>query len=168
MSRHMTWRVRIIVLLYSTLGLGSAANAQDMARQVRFSTTSAAGDRRWQGHVERLTPDSLYLRVRGTDTIAAFPRKVIRSVERERRVHAGRAAGVGCLTLGAGLGALGYFGTHDPDSPGLEKTAGVLGLVVGRGVGAVGGLIVSAVRSHEWEPCVLPDSIPSTVPPNDR
>jgi hypothetical protein len=144
----MTTRACIIGLLYATVWPASAANAQELSRQVRFITASVAGDQQWQGYLERLTPDSLQLRVRGTDTIAAFSRPAVRSVERERVVNPGSAARVGCVTVGAALGALGFFGTHDPDSPGLEKTLGVLGLAVGCAGGAVGGLVVSATRSR--------------------
>jgi hypothetical protein len=164
----MTWRASIIGLLSMTAGLAPAANAQDALRQIRFITASGVGDHRWQGYIERLTPDSLHVRVRGTDTVAAFSRAVVRSVERERESHPGRAAGIGCLAVGTALGALGYFGTNDPDSPGLEKVAGVLGLGVGCALGAVGGVIVSAVRSRGWEPWLLPDSMPSIVPRDER
>lgn len=164
----MTWQACFIGLLCTTAGLPSVANAQEAPRQVRFVTATVAGDLRWQGYLEQVTPDSLRLRVRGTDTIAAFSRSSIRSVERERLVHPGRAVGVGCLAVGAALGALGYFGTHDPDSPGLEKIAGALGLGVGCVVGAAGGFIVSAVRGRGWEPWLLPDSISSTVRPRER
>lgn len=127
---------------------------------MRVVAAGADGDRRWQGFVERLTGDSLYLRLLGTDSIAAFSRNAIRSVERRNPSRPGRAVGIGCLALGGALGALGYFGTHDPDSPGLEKTAGVLGLAAGCGLGAVGGLVVSAVRHRDWEPWILPDQLP--------
>jgi len=159
----MTWQARIIGFLYATVWLASAVKAQDLSRQVRFVTASVAGEQRWQGYVERLTPDSLQLGVRGTDTIAAFSRPAVRSVERERVINPRRAAGVGCATVGTALGALGFFGTHDPDSLGLEKTLGVLGFAVGCAGGAVGGLIVSATRSHGWESWALPDTLPVNV-----
>src|SRR5215475_11301588 len=127
----MTRRTRIIGLLYATVWPASAAHAQELSRQVRFITASVVGEQQWQGYLERLTPDSLQLRVRGTDTIAAFSRRAVRSVEREIIINPGRAASVGCVTVGGALGALGFFGTHDPDSPGLEKTLGVLGFAVG-------------------------------------
>lgn len=161
----MTRRTRIIGLLCTTVGLASRAGAQDVSRQIRFTTTGAAGDHQWRGYVERLTPDSLRLRVRGTDTVASFSRSVVRSVERERLVNRGSAALVGCVTVGGALGAFGYLGTHDPDAPGLDTVAGVLGFGVGCGVGAAGGLVVSAVRSRGWEPWLLPDSLPPTARP---
>jgi len=161
----MTPGLRRIGLCSLILGLASTVDAQEVPRQVRFTTTAGGGDHRWQGRFERLTRDSLYIGPFGTDTTAAFSRTAIGSLERGRLVHSGRAAGIGCLALGAALGALGYFGTHDPDSPGLEKTAGVLGLAVGCGVGAVGGFLVSVVRGHGWEPWTPPDSGLSIVPP---
>ena len=164
----MTLRTRVLEFLCITVGIVSGLHAQDVPRQIRFVVATDAGERGWQGYLARLTPDSLQLRVRGTDTIATFSRSVVRSVERVHRRSPGQAAGVGCLAAGAALGALGYFGTHDPDSPGLEKVAGGLGLIVGCGVGALGGLAVAAVRGHGWEPWVLPDSILPSVPPNVR
>jgi hypothetical protein len=160
------WRSGIGVVLCMTLGLASALGAQSVALRVRFLTTSDTGTRKWQGYIAELTPDSLRLRVGGTDSIVVFSRSVIRSVERERPDQSARAAGMGCLTGGGLLGALGYFGTHDPDSPGLEKQVGVLALVVGCAVGGVAGLIVDAAQHDSWEPWVLPDSIPSSVPSN--
>jgi hypothetical protein len=165
-DRYMTWRPGIGVFLCMTLGLASALGAQSIHRQVRFLTDSDGGIRKWQGYVTELTPDSLRLRVGGSDSIVVFSRSAIRSVEREPPDRSERAAGVGCLIGGGVLGALGYFGTHDPDSPGLEKQVGVLALVVGCAVGGVGGLIVDAVQPKSWEAWVLPDSIPSSVPSN--
>jgi len=164
----MIRRARIIGLLYAAAWPASAANAQGLSRQVRFITASAAGAQQWQGYLERLTLDSPQLRVRGTDTIAAFSRLAVRSVERERIVNPRRAAGVGCVTAGAALGPLGFFGTHDPDSPGLEKILGVLGFAVGCAGCTVGGLIVSAARSRGWESWALPDSLTAGVPRNGR
>ena len=142
------------LLVFAMLTVASSASAQDASRQIRFNVDA----RQWQGFIERLTPDSLYLRVRGTDSIGAFSRSAISSVERERVSHPGAAAGIGCLAIGAPLGALGYFGTHDPDSPGIEKVAGVLGFGVGCVVGALGGFLLETVSSHGWEPWPLPNS----------
>lgn len=140
------------------------AHAQGVPQEVRFLSQGPRGDR-WQGRLERLTRDSLYLRVRGSDTVLAFSRLAVDSVERSRLVRIPTAVAIGCVAVGGALGALGYFGTHDPDSPGLEKTAGAVGLVVGCGVGAIGGLIVSAVRAHQWEPWTLPEESQSSVGP---
>jgi hypothetical protein len=152
----MLRRLHIIGLVCTAISLARDARAQDpsrqdLSRQVRFIGASASRVQRWQGYIERVTPDSLYLRVRGTDSTATFLRSSISSLERERIVNTGAVVGAGCLAVGVPLGALGYFGTHDPDSPGLQKVAGALGFVVGCGAGAVGGLIVSAVRAHGWE-----------------
>jgi len=155
----MNWLASVVGVLYAMIGLASGANAQRVSQQVRFVSPGPNGSEQWQGYIERLTPDSLFLRVHGVDTVAAFSRTIVRSIERQRGKNAARAASVGCLTVGGALGALGYFGTHDPDSPGLKKTAGVIGLVVGCGVGAVGGLVVAAVNGREWEPWIPPDQI---------
>lgn len=159
----MTWRPAIGVFLCMTLGLASALGAQSVPPQVRFLTASDGGNRKWQGYITELTPDSLRLRVGGTDSMVVFSRSVIHSVERQHP-ESGRAVGMGCLTVGGLFGAVGYFGTHDPDSPGIEKQVGVLALVVGCVVGGVGGLIVDTVQHRSWEPWVLPESIPSSVP----
>jgi hypothetical protein len=146
----------------------SRASAQDVP-EVRFVAEGGRGGH-WQGYLERLTRDSLYLRVRGTDSLAAFSRVVIDSVERHRLVKVPRAVGIGCLAVGAPLGALGYFGTHDPDSPGIERTVGAVAFVVGCGVGAIGGAIVAAGRGPRWEPWALPAELPpsSATPPQSR
>jgi len=167
----MTWCVRVIGFLCTTLGLASALDAQAVPHQVRFFIATSDVDHQWQGYLERLTPDSLYLRVPGSDTIAAFPRSVVRSVERERRVSRGRAAGMGCVAVGAALSAVIFESvthSHNADDRAYTPIAGTIGLGVGCAAGAVGGLIVSAVRSHGWEPWILPGSIPSPEPPNER
>jgi len=163
-TAHMIDRTRIIGLLSAMVTLGVGASAQDVPRHIRFVTTAAAGDVRWEGDLEWLTPDSLGLRLRDADTTAVFPRTLIGSVERERPVHQGQAAGVGCLTGGIALGVLGLVGTHDPDSPGLETKVGAFGAVVGCGLGAVGGLLISATHRDTWDPWPLPDSIPGAAP----
>jgi len=164
----MAWRPFAIGFLRGTIIAVIAATpayAQSLPQEVRFL---AGGTRavHWQGYLERLTRDSLFVRVRGTDTVAAFARTAVDSVERQRLVKIPKAASVGCLTVGGALGALGYFGTHDPDSPGLEKTVGVVGAVVGCGIGAIGGLVASAIRGHQWEPWTLPAEIPMSPPPD--
>jgi hypothetical protein len=155
----MTPNASPFVLAFScTLAVAPAAKAQELPRHVRITVGTAAAEARWEGSPERLSPDSLYLRVRGADTVAVFSRTAIRSAERRRVVNSGRIVGAGCVAGGVALGALGYFGTHDPDSPGLEKTFGLIGLGVGCLVGGAGGIIVSAVRGHGWEPWTLPTS----------
>lgn len=159
----------IIGLLCASAGLARSATAQ-AGPQVRFNTADSAGDHEWTGRLAWVTPDSLHVLVHGADKIVAFSRAVVRGVERRRwKVLPTRAAGIGCLATGAALGALGYFGTHDPDSPGLEKTIGVIGAVAGCAAGAVGGLVTSAVRGHRWESWSLPDSASFlTDPPRER
>ena len=144
-----------VTVFCTTIGTARAARAQ----LVRFVADSRDGSDRWTGYVERLTRDSLYLRCCHVDSVAVFPRTALRSVERQRVVNVKRAVGVGCLAVGGPLAALGYFGTHDPDSPGLEKTVGAVAGVVGCAVGAVGGLLVSAARADKWEPWPLPDTL---------
>jgi opacity protein-like surface antigen len=155
----MPWRSPLLAVLLATPALAPAAIAQDPYRPIRFTTADTAGVHRWQGFFEGLTADSLYMRFRDADSISAFSRSAIGSVERQREIHALRGVGIGCLAVGAPLGALGYFGTHDPDSPGLEKIAGVLGFGTGCVAGGIGGLIVSAVRRNGWERWPLPDSV---------
>jgi len=152
----MIRRLHIIGLVCTAISLAPDARAQDasrhdLSRQVRFIGPSASGVQRWEGYIERVTSDSLYLRVRGTDSTATFLRSSISSLERERVVNVGAAVGTGCLAVGVPLGALGYFGTHDPDSPGIEKLVGAVSFVAGCGIGAIGGLIVSGIRAHGWE-----------------
>ena len=164
----MHWRSFAIVVLPASIAaaVAPAAGAQSSPQEIRFlSQTGQSGY--WHGYLERLTPDSLYLRVYGRDSIAAFSRLAVDSVQRPRLVKVPRAVGIGCLALGGPLGALGYFGTHDPDSPGIEKTVGAVAFVVGCGVGAIGGAIVAAVHGNQWEPWTLPAEFPSSPPRND-
>ena len=150
--------LEILAVISSMAVLTPAASAQEPYRRIRFTTADSSGVHRWEGFLESVTRDSLYVRIRDVDSISAFSRTAIGSLERQRDIHRLRSVGIGCLAVGASLGALGYFGTHDPDSPGLEKIAGALGLGVGCLAGGLGGLIVSAIPHREWEPWVLPES----------
>jgi len=161
----MIAQLRFIGVLPALMVLPNEVAGQEAPSRVRFVATGAMEDVRWQGAFERLTTDSLYIRVRVADTMAAFSRTTIRSVERDAPTRAGRTAGIGCLVLGTALGAQGYFGTHDPDSPGLENRIGVLSFVVGCAVGAFFGPIVSGNHGEHWQPWVLPDSL---VAPTSR
>jgi len=156
----MILRTLFLAILLATGALAPAAIAQDPSRPIRFTTADAAGVHHWEGFFEGLTPDSLFVRFRDADSVSAFARSAIGSVERQREIHGLRNVGIGCLAVGAPLGALGFFGTHDPDSPGLEKIAGVLGFGAGCVAGGIGGLVVSAVRRNGWERWSLPDSLP--------
>jgi hypothetical protein len=161
----MASRSLVIGLFHTTIAVAvsaNVANAQGGPQEVRFLAQGMSGGH-WQGYLERLTRDSLYLRVRGTDTVAAFSRLALDSVERLRLVKVPRAVGIGCLAVGGPLGALGYFGTHDPDSPGIEKMVGAVGFVVGCGLGAIGGAIVAAVHGPRWEPWTLPEDLPPSA-----
>ena len=162
----MAWRSLGIGLLHTTIAIAvstTVSSAQGVPQEVRFLAQGERGGH-WQGHLERLTRDSLFLRLRGTDSVAAFSRLAVDSVERRRLVKVPRAVGIGCLAVGGPLGALGYFGTHDPDSPGIEKTVGAVAFVVGCGVGAIGGAIVAAVHGPRWEPWTLPQELPPSPP----
>jgi len=166
----MAWRPLLIALFPATIVCAvpaSKASAQSDPQEVRFLEEGGRGGH-CQGYLERLTHDSLYLCVRGTDTVAAFSRLAIDSVERRRLVKVPRAVAIGCVAVGGPLGALGYFGTHDPDSPGIEKTVGAVAFVVGCGVGAIGGAIVSAVHGDRWERWTLPEEFPPLRVPPDQ
>jgi hypothetical protein len=154
----MNRSARAIGLVCALAALARSAAAQKLP-QIRFTMVDASGHHEWSGGVAWVSRDSLHLFVDSSGRIAAFSRSSVSGVERRRwKVSPAKAAGIGCLVTGGALGALGYFGTHDPDSPGLEKTIGVIGAVVGCGAGAIGGLVTSAVRGHRWEPWALPDS----------
>ena len=119
----MACRPLLIALLHATIAVAVSAgkaSAQGALQEVRFLAEGPRGDH-WQGSLERLTPDSLYLRVRGSDTVAVFSRLAVDSVERQRLVKVPKAVAIGCITAGGALGALGYFGTHDPDTLGWRK-----------------------------------------------
>ncbi len=148
----------ILATICAMAVLAPDTNAQEPYRRIRFTTADSTGVHHWDGFLERVTRDSVYVRFRDADSISAFSRADIGSVERQRDIHRLRAVGIGCLAVGASLGALGYFRGHDPDSPGLDKIAGVLGFGVGCVAGGVGGLLVSATPRSEWEPWTLPES----------
>lgn len=155
----MTWRVSLFALACATALWPCAGNAQEPYRRVRFTTADSTGVQHWDGFLERVTKDSLYVRFRDADSISAFSRAAIGSVERQRDVHPLRRVGIGCLVVGGALGALGYSATRDPDSPGLEKVAGVLGFGVGCIAGGLGGLLVTAIDHNGWESWTLPDPL---------
>lgn len=152
----MTRLSPIIALLLMMVGLAPDARAQDHHEHVRFMAADSTGDHRWEGRLEQLTFDSLKVRVGGADTIATFSRAVVHSVERQVRARTrSAAAGMGCLIGGVALGALGYLGGHDPDSPGFENLVGAVGFFVGCGAGAVVGLVASLLRGERWEAWAL-------------
>ena len=134
-----------------------AARAQELPQQVRLTTADSAGGRRWTGHLERLTPDSVEFRVSGPDTIVILSRTAIRLVERQTpAVSRQRAAIVGCAIGGAALGAAGFSGPDNAgDYSGLKKIGGALGVVLGCPAGAIVGVLVS--RGRRWEPWLMPD-----------
>ena len=155
----MAWRASLFAIVCATSLIPRAADAQEPYRRVRFSTADSSGVQHWEGFLERLTKDSLYVRFRDADSISAFSRTVIFSVERQRDIHPLRRVGIGCLAVGAALGAVGYSASRDPDSPGIEKVAGVLGFGVGCIAGGFGGLLLTAIDHDGWEPWTLPDSL---------
>jgi hypothetical protein len=157
----MSWRTRLLAALVTTAALAPVAVAQDPYRPIRFTTADTAGVYQWQGLFERLTRDSLFIRLRDADSISAFSRLSIGSVERQRDIHSLRTVGIGCVALGALLGGIGYSATRDPDSPGLQKTVAGLAFGAGCAVGGLGGLIVAAAHHDGWERWTLPDSLPT-------
>jgi hypothetical protein len=152
----MTRQVAIIGLLCATFGVASASNAQDTPQKVRITSVDANGEHRWQGYVARLTPDSVYLRIGGADSIAAIPRKWIHTYERERPARPARAAGIGCLSVAGAIGALGFLGAKGSSDPGPGYMITMIASGVGCGLGALGGLVVSAARVNEWSTWEIP------------
>lgn len=136
-----------------------AARAQERPRQVRLTTADSVGERRWTGYVQRLTRDSIELRVSptGPDTIVTFSRTAIHLAERRTAgVSKQRAAIVGCAIGAAALGAAGFAGPDKSgDYSGMKKINGVSGIVLGCPAGAIVGVLVS--RGQKWESWRLPD-----------
>lgn len=112
----------------------------------------------WSGTIERLTPDSLYLRVAQADTVAAFSRANVGEVQRLRPpLSRGQAMKTGCVVGAVALAVYGVASSHDPDSPGVaEVTGAAVGAVIGCGVGALMGAIFSSGSREAWERYTLP------------
>ena len=136
----------------------TGTNVLSLPQSVRYVQLDSTGETPRYGLLARVTPDTLYVRLELSDTLAAVPRTDVRMLERERQVVSpGRAVGFGCLFVGGAFGLVTLTGTDDPDSPGLGKALAPVAAAVGCAVGALGGVIVSSVSRPGWEPWVLPD-----------
>lgn len=129
-----------------------AAATQDSIK-IRFTVVSNGAERQWTGLLEKLSDDSIFVRVVGVDTLVPFARNDLRTLERwHRAVSRGRGAKIGCLVVGASLGVLTLLATTGSELKGLT----FVGLVVGCGVGALGGVIAGAGSREWWGPFELP------------
>ena len=138
---------------------GVSAGALEPPTKVRITTVDSSGQRRWTGYVQRLTRDSIELRVvsGAPDRVVTLPRSAIRLTERQTpAVSRQRAALVGCAMGGGVLGTVGFSGPDQSgDFSGMKKVNGVLGIILGCPVGAVVAVLVS--RGQKWESFLLPD-----------
>lgn len=131
----------------------------ELRRLIRITAVDAGGERRWTGYIERLTRDSIELRLVpvAPDTFVTLSRSAIRLAERQTpAVSKQRAALVGCAMGGAVLGAVGFSGPDQSgDFSGMKKVNGVLGTIVGCPIGAVVAVLVSP--GQRWEIFLLPE-----------
>jgi len=136
---------------------------------VRVTLRDTSGGNHLVGHLTSVAPDSLVLRVVDTDSLVRIDRSTVLRIERRGDVSVGKAMIVGCVGLG-GILALAGSQVHDPDSPGIETVAAVVGGLFGCLLGAVGGFAASSLSERSnWEEITLCDPIGSRGPlPNKR
>jgi hypothetical protein len=150
MARRFVILACVFLVPFGALG----AQASAMPR-IRFVVVRDGASGELVGRLQSVTADSIGVRFANVDTVVFFARRSVTRLERERRrLGPGRGALLGCVSGGVLLGVYGYSTTHDPDSPGIERVAGVLGGAVGCGAGALIGLFLGS-RSPQWEPFTL-------------
>jgi hypothetical protein len=116
----------------------------------------------WSGRLERATPESLFVRPVGADTLAPFSRVSVDALERARR---GRnpllIGGFTCAAVGSVLAVLGSAidlreGPPSSDLPGRTRWRGArVGFALGCGLGFLVGA-VNADKHTRWEPWQVP------------
>jgi hypothetical protein len=117
---------------------------------VRVTVRDSVREQRIIGMLLTATSKSLVLRAEDTDSILTFERANVVRVEIQPSLSIGKAALAGCLFLGGAL-ALAGSGVHDPDSPGIERIAALLGFVVGCGVGGGAGALLTIWSGSRWQ-----------------
>ena len=118
---------------------------------VRVTFRDSLGGHRLVGHLMSVAPDSLALRVIDSDSVVRLARSTVSRVERGVEVSFGKAVLTGCLAVGGAL-ALAGSQAHDPDSPGIETVAAVLGGVLGCVFGGGAGYLIASLRErYSWE-----------------
>jgi len=118
---------------------------------VRVTLRESSGGQRLLGRLTSVAPDSLVLRVADSDSLVRIDRRTLLRIERRVDVSIGKAMLAGCLALGGILGLAGSQ-VHDPDSPGIENVAAVLGGLFGCTLGAMGGFAIGSLSGHYgWE-----------------
>jgi hypothetical protein len=130
------------------------APAPDDSIRVRFTFASDGAQQRWTGLLERVTRDSIVLRVAGADTLALFPRTGLKRLQRHRTMSVGRNAGRGCLVVGAFAGVLGVLMVMEGDE--FAAPFPLVSAALGCGLGALAGVVTGALYREWWEPFELP------------
>jgi hypothetical protein len=105
-----------------------------------------------------VTPVTVGVQLSRQQSLHVARTDVARLERRRRSVSIGKAMGLGCLAGGAALGGWGLT-ARDPDSPGIEQTLAVVGLVVGCVGGGAAGLVGGVVARGPWEEVAL-DGLP--------
>jgi hypothetical protein len=163
-------RVSLFGTLLVGLALPSAlvgqASVPDYLVRVTLRDSSA---HRLVGYITLVTSDSLALQLFESDSIARIDRNPLLRIERRPDVGIGKAMLAGCVAVG-GILALAGSQVHDPDSPGIETVAAVVGGLFGCLLGAVGGFAIGSLsQRNSWEEITLCDPIGSRSPlPNER
>jgi hypothetical protein len=118
---------------------------------VRVTVRDSVGRHRLVGHLMSVAPDSLMLRVINSDSVVKIDRSSVSRIERGVEVSFARAVIVGCVAVGGAL-ALAGSQVRDPDSPGIETVAAVVGGVLGCVFGGGAGFLISSLRErYSWE-----------------
>jgi hypothetical protein len=151
----MTIQIRDIafaaaLLLCPIVPPGLSAQTPLPETPVRLTARDSVGEHRVVGMLLTATSRSLVLRAEETDSILTFDRSSVVRVETQRPSSIQKAALIGCLFLG-GAFALAGAGIHDPDSPGIENIAAVVGFVVGCGVGGGVSALLSIWSGSRWQ-----------------
>lgn len=173
----------LLIILLAVLACPTSLGAQPLseARRVRMIDTGsevrigvtlverrhpyAIVDRRIQslvdrhrvrGIVRRITPDSLYLGISGSDSVVAFPRSRIQGVD----LNLGRSRRASAYELALNLALLGglvmssKFEDEDKTPYRTDWHAGAVGAAVGFGGGAVFGFLFPYER---WRTGWIPE-----------
>ena len=154
------------VVLPVTMPVASAgAQGITPGERVRVTVQRAGVTSRETGWLMFVTPDTVGVQLSRQQSLRVARTDVARLERRRRNVSIGKAMGLGCLAGGAALGGLGIV-SHDPDSPGIEQTLAVVGLMVGCVGGGAVGLVGGVAARGPWEDVALEAVLGS--PPSQR
>ena len=149
MRIHRRWHIGALLAgLALPLALPGQTPVPDYL--VRVTLQDSLGGHRVVGHLTSVAPDSLVLRVVDSDSVVSIDRSTVSRIERRADVNFFQAVVGGCLVVGGAL-ALAGSQVRDPDSPGIETVAAVLGGVLGCAFGGGAGFFIASLRErYSW------------------